>query len=61
MQSYASLFFNCDVIFDKLSKLGQISRIIPYYTEIKDSLYLVSFPSIFSKIGTKKDSLTLKS
>lgn len=46
---------------DKLSKLGQISCIIPYYTEIKDSLYLVSFPSIFSKIGTKKDSLTLKS
>ena len=34
------LFFHCGVIFDKLSKLGQISFVIPYYIEIKDSLYM---------------------
>ena len=28
------LFFHCDAIFNKLSKLGQISCVIPYYTEI---------------------------
>ena len=27
--------FYCDVIFDKLLKLGQISCIIAYYLEIK--------------------------
>ena len=33
-----SVFFHCDVIFDKLSKLRQISCAIPYYIEIKESL-----------------------
>ena len=37
------LFFHVNVIFDKLSKLGQISCVIPYYIEIKDSLYLGKF------------------
>ena len=37
------LFFPCDIIFDKLPKLGQISDVIPYHTETKDSLYLVKF------------------
>ena len=37
------LFFHCDVIFDKLSKLGQISCGVPYYIKIKDSLYLGKF------------------
>ena len=35
--------FQCDVIFDKLSKLGQISCVIPYYIEKKDSLNLDKF------------------
>ena len=35
--------FQCDVIFDKLSKLGQISCVIPYYIEEKDSLNLDKF------------------
>ena len=50
------VFFDCDVIFDKLSKLGQISCVISYYIEIKDSLHLgkwASFSSIFLKIDTK--------
>ena len=33
------LFFQCDVIIDKLSKLGQI----PYYIEIKGSVHLGKF------------------
>ena len=37
------LFFCCDVIFDKLPKLGQISCVILYYIEIKDSSYLGKF------------------
>ena len=37
------LFFHCDVIFDKLSKLEQISCVIPYYIDVKDSLYLDKF------------------
>ena len=36
-------FFHCDIIFDKLSELGQISCVVPYYIEIKDSLYLGKF------------------
>ena len=50
------VFFDCDVIFDKLSKLGQISCVISYYIEIKDSLHLgkwASFSLIFLKIDTK--------
>ena len=35
-KSYASFcFFYYDVIFDKLSNLGQIPCVIPYYIEIK--------------------------
>ena len=37
------LFFQCDVIFDKLSILGHISCVIPYYKEIKYFLYLRNF------------------
>ena len=37
------LFFHCDIIFDKLSKLGQISYVIPYYIENKRLLYLGRF------------------
>ena len=37
------LFFYSDVIFDKLSKLEQISCLIRYYIEIKDSLSLGKF------------------
>ena len=48
---YQFLFFQCDIIFDKLSKLCQISCAIPYYIEIKDSQ--ARFSSIFFKIGTK--------
>ena len=50
------LFFDCDIILDNLSKLGQISCVISYYTEIKDSFHLgnwASFLSIFLKIDTK--------
>ena len=32
---YQFLFFHCDVIFDKLSKLEQISCVIPHYMEIR--------------------------
>ena len=39
------LFFDCDVLFDKLSKLGQISCVISYYIEIKDSLHLGKWAS----------------
>ena len=43
-----SKVFQCNVTFDKLSKLGQISVVINYYIEIKDSLYLgKSFVNIF--------------
>ena len=37
------LFFRCDVIIDKLSKLEKISCVIPYYIEMKDSFYLGKF------------------
>ena len=37
------LFFLIDVIFDKLSKLGEISRVISYYIETKGSWYLGQF------------------
>ena len=40
---YQFLWFHFDVIFDKLSKLGKISCVIPYYVDIKDSLYLGKF------------------
>ena len=36
------LFSSCDIYFDKLSRLGQISCAISYYIE-KDSLYLGKF------------------
>lgn len=37
------LFFHCHAIFDKLSKLGQIYCVIPYYIKIKESLYMGRF------------------
>ena len=36
-------FFHCDFIFDKLSKLGQVSCVIYYYIDIKDFLYMGKF------------------
>ena len=39
-QNHDSFFFRRVVIFDKLSKLGQISCVILCYKEIKDFLYL---------------------
>ena len=39
---------------NQLSKLGQISCIIPHYIETKNSLYLGKFFSVFLKIGTKQ-------
>ena len=41
-QKLCQFFFHCDVIFDKLSKLRQISCVIPYYIEIKESLQKTS-------------------
>ena len=37
------LLFHCDVIFDKLSRLGQISCLTPYYIELKDPYIRATF------------------
>ena len=37
------LFVHCAFVFDKLSKLGQISCEVSYYIEIKGALYLGMF------------------
>ena len=53
------LFFRCGIIFDKSSKLWQISCEIPYYIKIKDSLYLDKF--FVNLLENEKGySLTLK-
>ena len=51
------LFFQCEIIFGKLSELGQISCAIPYCTEIKDFYIWEGLLSIFLKIGTKWEKL----
>ena len=55
--SYVSfVFFDCGIIFDKLSKLEQIFCVIFYYKELKNLLHLgkwARFSSIFLKIDTK--------
>ena len=43
MPVFLFFFFHCDVIFDKLPKLGQISCVTASYIETKDSLYLGKF------------------
>ena len=40
---YQFLLFHCDAIFDKLSKLGQMSCVILLYTEIKNFFHLRKF------------------
>ena len=46
-QKLCQFFFHRDVIFKKPSKMGPISCVIPYYIEIKESLYLGKFFSNF--------------
>ena len=59
-QKFCQLFFHCDAIVDKLSKLGQISCVISYYMEIKDSLYLSKFfVNVLKNWCTKWERLTL--